>query len=100
MYIISITLKENHSDEAQANQMFEQHKAWFQKHFQLGNFLIMGPYLDASHAGVIIARAKNRDALDAILAEDVYYHPGMADYQVREFNPVLIAEHISDDVSQ
>lgn len=98
MYIISITLKENHSDETQATKMFEQHKAWFQKHFQLGNFLIMGPYLDASHAGVIIARTKSRDVLDAIISEDVYYHPGFADYQIREFSPVLISENISDDV--
>lgn len=100
MYIISITLKENLSDELKANEMFEQHKAWFQKHFQLGNFLIMGPYLDAVHAGVIVARAKNRDALEAIIAEDVYYPPRLADYQIREFSPLLIAEHIADDMSK
>ena len=96
MYMISITLMENHSTDTQDTKMFRQHKAWFQKHFQLGHFLIMGPYLDAKHAGIIVARAKNRDVLDAIISEDVYYPTGLADYQIREFSPILIAENISD----
>ncbi|AGH37418.1 YCII-related protein [Bibersteinia trehalosi USDA-ARS-USMARC-188] len=49
---------------------------------------MLGPYLDQAHAGVIIAQAESREALDKILAEDIYF-PNLADYEVREFKDAM-----------
>ena len=92
MYIINIALKQSNIPAEQADAMFAEHRAWFANYFQAGKFLILGPYLDQEHAGVIIARTENRAELDAILAEDVYY-PELADYEVREFKDAMSVLH-------
>ncbi|WP_064318478.1 YciI family protein [Bibersteinia trehalosi] len=88
MYIINIALKMDKISAEQAEQMFNAHRAWFSQYFEQGNFLMLGPYLDQDHAGVIIAQTENREALDTILAEDVYF-PDLADYEVREFKDAM-----------
>lgn len=93
MYLIDISLKNSTlSEEEQAKQL-DAHRAWFAKYFQQGNFLLLGPYLDKERAGVIIAQTENREQLESILAEDVYY-PNLADYQIREFKAAMVAENI------
>ena len=90
MYIINIAVNADVSAEQQ-EQLFPIHTEWFKKYFQAGKFLMLGPYLDAQHAGVIFAKTYSRAELDAILAEDCYY-PNLATYEVREFEPKAIAE--------
>lgn len=92
MYIINIVLKQDKIPAERAEAMFAEHRAWFADYFQAGKFLILGPYLDQNHAGVIIARTENRAELDAILAKDVYY-PELADYEVREFKDAMSVLH-------
>lgn len=88
MYIINIVLKMDKIPAEQAESMLNAHRAWFAQYFEQGNFLMLGPYLDQDHAGVIIAQTENREALDTILAEDVYF-PDLADYEVREFKDAM-----------
>ncbi|HGO5857417.1 TPA: YciI family protein [Mannheimia haemolytica] len=88
MYIINIALKMDKIPAEQAEQMFNVHRAWFAQYFEQGNFLMLGSYLDQDYAGVIIAQTENREALDTILAEDVYF-PDLADYEVREFKDAM-----------
>lgn len=80
----------------QADAMFNQHRAWFAKNFQQGNFLLLGPYQDKEHAGVIIAQAESREALDKVLSEDVYYPLDLATYEVHEFKAAMVAENIKE----
>ncbi|GKV93943.1 hypothetical protein H2Y56_13315 [Pectobacterium aroidearum] len=94
MFLINISLKDSHTDDKTADQRFEQHRHWFAKYFKEGNFLILGPYQDKEHAGVIIAQAENREALEKILAEDVYYPLDLANYDVHEFNAIFVADNI------
>lgn len=93
MYIIDIRVNEDVSAEQQ-EVLFSQHVAWFQKHFQAGNFLIVGPFTERERAGVIIAQTANRAELDRILAEDSYY-PDLAKYEISEFVPKMVAENIA-----
>ncbi|WP_409500555.1 YciI family protein [Mannheimia glucosida] len=86
MYIINIALKMDKIEQAES--MLNAHRAWFAQYFEQGNFLMLGPYLDQDHAGVIIAQTENREALDTVLAEDVYF-PDLADYEVREFKDAM-----------
>lgn len=95
MYLINITLNQNLVSVGRVDELFAAHRAWFAKNLEAGNFLLLGPYLDREHAGVIIAQAPNRTALDEILKSDVYY-PNLAEYEVREFKANLISEKILD----
>lgn len=93
MFIINITVNTDIT-EAQYNEMSLRHTEWFKKHFQAGNFLMLGPYTDTDeHAGVIFSGVENRTVLQKILEEDCYY-PNFAEYEVREFSPKLIAGNI------
>ncbi|AUI66877.1 MULTISPECIES: YciI family protein [Glaesserella] len=92
MYIIDIVLDTQKIPAEQADELLNQHRAWFAKYFQAGNFLMLGPYLDQAAAGVIIAHAPSRAALDEILAEDVYFPTQQAAYTVREFKAAMVAD--------
>lgn len=94
MYLINIILSEAALNSGQAEQMLAQHRQWFGKYFERGHFLLLGPY-SGKAAGVIVAQAESRDALQAILAEDVYYPDG-AEYEVREFTANKIHPQIGD----
>ncbi|MDO5652340.1 MAG: YciI family protein [Moraxella sp.] len=96
MYLINISLKPSDLSAAEQEAQFNQHRAWFANYFNKGNFLLLGPYLDKEMAGLIIAKADSRAALDKILAEDVYY-PDLADYEIREFKASMAAEKILAD---
>ena len=66
------------------------------KHFQEGNFLIVGPYKDWAASGIMLAQAESREALEEILKEDVYYADKLALYNVHEFIPAKIAKNICE----
>lgn len=90
MYIINITVNADVTEDQQS-RLFPVHVAWFKKHFEAGNFLMLGPYTDTqAHQGVIFAKTESREALRNILEEDCYY-PSLAHYEVREFAPKMIS---------
>lgn len=96
MYLINVVIQHNPNESAaQAEEKLNIHRAWFAKYFEQGNFLLLGPYLDQAHAGVIIAQATSRAELDAILAEDVYWQGG-ASYEVREFKAAMASDKLAE----
>ena len=99
MYFIDIKISDGTSNSAEAAQLLAGHRQWFAKYVEEGNFLLLGPYKDIAHAGLIIAQAKSREVLDAILREDVYY-PDKARYEVHEFSANKIHPKIGDYVGQ
>ncbi|MFD1671689.1 YciI family protein [Agrilactobacillus yilanensis] len=92
MYLIRIKIK---AEAQQDKKRLEAHKVWFTKHFEQGDFLIVGPSQTFEMAGVIIARAQSLAALNEILAGDAYY-PNLADYEVKTFTPAMVASNIAD----
>ncbi|MCH3922049.1 YciI family protein [Limosilactobacillus sp.] len=92
MYIINIQL-----DRSQqfGDDKLAQHRAWFTRHFEAGDFLIVGPSKTHPMSGVVIAQAKSREALDKILAEDAFYPDG-ASYDVNEIAAHMVADNITD----
>lgn len=94
MYIINIAVNDHVSAE-QHDKLFVEHTEWFKKYFQAGKFLMLGPFKDQANAGVIFAVTESRAELDRILAEDCYY-PNLASYEIREFEPKLIAANIAE----
>ena len=61
------------------------HVEWLHKHEALGNFVVYGRLVPRV-GGVIVARARSRADLDAILAEDPFGLKGVCNYEVLEFS--------------
>ena len=95
MFLINQTLIPEKIPEGKGEELFKSHVAWFTRHFEQGDFILVGPYTDKKMAGIMISPAENREAVDAILKGDVYYADGMADYEVRSFTAGKIAENFS-----
>lgn len=93
MFVIDIQITEQH-DEQTAAERLAQHRAWFKKYFDHGVFLLLGPYLDKAHAGMVLAQAESRAEIEKIVAEDVYF-PNGATYEIRELQANLIADNIT-----
>ncbi len=61
-----------------------KHVDFLRAHYEDGTFIVSGPQVPRT-GGVILARAKSRDDLMAILVNDPFYKEGAAEYQVFEF---------------
>ncbi|CAM3783318.1 YciI family protein [Rahnella bruchi] len=85
MYLINITVNDDIT-AVEHEALFTRHASWFQRYFNAGIFVLIGPYSDRERAGVIIAQSASREELENILSEDPYY-PGLAQYEIREFIP-------------
>lgn len=91
MFLINETLNPEKIPQGKEEEFFQQHVAWFTHHFEQGNFLLVGPYTDQEMAGIMLSGLEKREALEAVLKEDVYYADGMADYEVHAFKSGKIA---------
>ena len=96
MFIINETVLTEKIAAEKQEKLFAEHRAWFMKHFQEGDFLIVGPYKDWAASGIMLAQAESREALEKILKGDVYYAEKLAVYDVHEFVPAKIAKNICD----
>lgn len=96
MFIINETVLTEKIAAEKQEKLFAEHRAWFMKHFQEGDFLIVGPYKDWAASGIMLAQAESREALEEILKEDVYYADKLALYDVHEFIPAKIAKNICE----
>ena len=96
MFIINETVLTEKIAAEKQEKLFAEHRAWFMKHFQEGNFLIVGPYKDWAASGIMLVQAESREALEEILKEDVYYADKLALYDVHEFIQAKIAKNICE----
>lgn len=60
------------------------HMTWLNAHYAKGTFLVSGRKIPRD-GGVIIATGANRDAIEAIAAEDPFVKQGLATVRVVEF---------------
>jgi uncharacterized protein YciI len=68
------------------DELLPAHREWLDRGYAAGLLLASGP-LQPRTGGLLIARAADRAALDAALAEDPFGIAGVAEYEVREFTP-------------
>lgn len=64
-----------------------EHRAFLQKGYDLGWFLCSGPQ-DPPVGGYLVARAPSMAALESLLSQDPFRTGELADYKIREFQPV------------
>ncbi|MCO6519862.1 MAG: YciI family protein [Snodgrassella sp.] len=62
------------------------HIAYLQDHYDAGHFIASGRQVPRV-GGVILCRASNKEAAEAILQEDPFYIHQIAEYEVIEFMP-------------
>ena len=82
MYIIHITYT---VPLETVDRFLPAHVAWLHKWEDAGRLVVYGRLVPRT-GGVIVARAKDRAELDAILAEDPFKVNGVGTYEVMEFS--------------
>lgn len=68
----------------------QEHRAYLDQQFALGNFLTSGPQVPRI-GGVILAHNLTREELDTVLARDPFYRERVAQFQIIEFTPSKFA---------
>ncbi len=71
----------------------QAHRDYLAEHYAAGNFITSGPQTPRV-GGVIMIKAENRTAVDAIIAKAPFNINGIADYQIVEFTPTMFCDDI------
>jgi uncharacterized protein YciI len=87
MFVVSITYK---VDLSEVDKYISEHVEFLDKFYEQGNFLASGRKVPRI-GGVILAKADNKEDLNAILAEDPFYKNNLAEYEITEFIPTKYA---------
>ena len=70
------------------------HVEFLKKQYEKGIFVASGRKVPRT-GGVILARSVSRDELNRILAQDPFNKAGVAEYEVTEFVPSMVADGLS-----
>ncbi len=72
----------------------DAHVEFLEENYAAGHFIASGPKVPRT-GGVIIATAKNREALKQILTADPFHAKQLAQYTITEFRPSMMASQLS-----
>ena len=90
MFIAILTYKKPLSE---VDRFLAAHREYLAKHYAAGDFITSGAQTPRI-GGVIMIKAENRTAVDAIIAKDPFNINGIADYQIVEFAPTMFCDDI------
>lgn len=90
MFIAILTYKKPLSE---VDRFLAAHREYLAKHYAAGDFIASGPQTPRV-GGLIMIKAENRIAVDAIIAQDPFNINGIADYQIVEFIPTMLCDGI------
>ena len=88
MFIVSLTYT---APLEEVDKHLDDHVTYLKRQYAAGNFVASGRKVPRT-GGVILSKLKNRATLEAILAQDPFHRAGVADYEVIEFDPSMVAE--------
>lgn len=89
MFIAILTYKKPLEE---VDRFLQAHRDFLAEHYAAGDLITSGPRIPRT-GGVIMIKATNREAVDALLAQDPFHIHDIADYQIVEFNPTLFADN-------
>ena len=75
----------------EVDRHLEAHVAYLKQQYAQGHFLASGRKVPRT-GGVILARVGSREALQAVLEQDPFHQNQVAEYEVIEFVPGMVAE--------
>lgn len=83
MFIVLLTYK---LPLAEVERHLAAHREYLDRQYAVGTFLCSGPQ-NPRTGGVILCRAADRAAVEALTAEAPFRIHGVADYEIIEFSP-------------
>lgn len=90
MFIVELIYK---ADLAAIDAQMRAHMVFLKKHYAAGTFVVSGRKIPRD-GGIIIATAKSRAEIEAIVKDDPFVKLGLAEFRVIEFR----ASQRADDV--
>ncbi|MDE7149912.1 MAG: YciI family protein [Bacteroidales bacterium] len=91
MFIAILTYKKPLEE---VDRHLQAHRDYLARHYAAGDFIASGPQTPRI-GGVIMIKADDREACNAIVAEDPFHINSIADYQIVEFSPTMF---LNDDL--
>ena len=85
MFIAILTYKKPLEE---VDRFLQAHRDYLAEHYAAGDFIASGPQTPRV-GGVIMIKANNREAVDAIISEDPFHINDIANYQIVEFTPTM-----------
>ena len=76
MFVIELTYK---ATLTEIDASMAAHVKFLKKYYAAGNFLVSGRKIPRD-GGIIVATAKTREDIEAIIREDPFYKRGLADF--------------------
>lgn len=94
MFIAILTYKKPLEE---VDRSLRAHREYLAKHYAAGDFIASGPQTPRV-GGVIMIKANDRTAVEAIIAQDTFNINGIADYQIVEFTPTMFCDNILKNI--
>ena len=91
MFVVTLTYT---APIERIDELVIEHRAWLDRKYEEGVMLASGPQ-QPRVGGIMLARAADRAALVAVLAEDPFQKAGVATYGVVEFAPIKTAPELA-----
>lgn len=71
---------------SRVDDLLDEHRAWLDRHFADGTFLVSGPRVPRV-GGTILATASSREHVEGLVGTDPLARAGVASYEIVEFAP-------------
>ena len=81
MFVIELTYKAN---LAEIDAHMAAHVQFLKKYYAAGHFLVSGRKIPRD-GGIIVAMAKSRQQIEALIREDPFVTRGLADFRIIQF---------------
>lgn len=94
MFIAILTYKKPLNE---VDRFLAAHREYLAKHYAAGDFITSGPQ-NPRVGGVIMIKAEDRIAVDAIIAQAPFNINGIANYQIVEFTPTMFCKPILSSI--
>lgn len=90
MFVVTLKFSDNKSGAA---ELMEGHKAWIQRGFDRGLFLMAGS-LQPNMGGGIIAHGSSQSELEAFVGEDPFVAENVVTAEILEITPARLDERL------
>ena len=90
MFIVSLHYK---VDLVEVERLMPAHLVFLEACYANGVFIASGRK-EPRTGGIILAKALNLEVLNKVLAKDPFQIAGIADYEITEFIPTMVAEGV------
>ena len=94
MFVIELSYK---VDLEEIDAHMAAHVRFLKKYYASGNFLVSGRKIPRD-GGIILAVAKRRQDIEAIIKEDPFYEHHLADFRIIEFRAGQQAKDIQERI--